>query len=219
MKRPQEVIALGKRIVEELELDESTETLSKWLSHYLAELIAQAETELDCDKKDLIEQKCCKLIMELWAHRSNLPVNAKPTGHFEEVLLAIRKMEPINQDAFIDSRSREKELNSIWLNFAYEAYTLERKVWLTALLAGLMEANFGREQLWIDNHDKFLDDEERKLINTFKNWLASSSVPWPSDDETFSEDREKLFLEVMEKSLLQLSNTIEKLKKELQNQE
>ena len=43
LKLPSEVLKLGSRIVHELELDQRTSTLSRWMAHHLAEIIEAAE--------------------------------------------------------------------------------------------------------------------------------------------------------------------------------
>ena len=41
---PKDVLDLGRALVEELGLDPGVDTLSRWMAHYIAELIEDAET-------------------------------------------------------------------------------------------------------------------------------------------------------------------------------
>ena len=41
--RSDSVLALGKKIVDELGLDQSADTLGRWMAHYLAEKMKDAE--------------------------------------------------------------------------------------------------------------------------------------------------------------------------------
>ncbi len=45
------VVRLGERIVAELGLEESTDTLSRWMAHYIAESIARAGKGSRKDKR------------------------------------------------------------------------------------------------------------------------------------------------------------------------
>ena len=65
-KRSQDVIALGKTIVDELNLANSCETLAKWMAHYLSEQMKLVEDEADPALKQKAEQQCVELILQIW---------------------------------------------------------------------------------------------------------------------------------------------------------
>jgi hypothetical protein len=46
-----EIINLGKKLVTELKLDNSVNTLGRWMAHYLAELMVAVENEKSLIKK------------------------------------------------------------------------------------------------------------------------------------------------------------------------
>jgi hypothetical protein len=85
--------------VTELELDESVNTLSRWMAHYLAELISAAETASEAQKHDL-EQRCADTIIKLWANRDTFPDGMRPFKNFEPVFRALEKLDPERDGAF-----------------------------------------------------------------------------------------------------------------------
>jgi hypothetical protein len=70
--RSDRILALGRKIVEELGLEPSVDTLGRWMVHYIADLIVKAENAT-CEEKSLAEKNCFEAIMVLWKHRAELP--------------------------------------------------------------------------------------------------------------------------------------------------
>jgi hypothetical protein len=58
---------LGRLIVEQLGIGETTDTLSRWMAHRLAELITIAESDPDA------RSQATDLILRLWEHRARWP--------------------------------------------------------------------------------------------------------------------------------------------------
>src|SRR5258705_8486803 len=63
------VSTLGARLVSELGLDDSVDTLGRWMSHRIAELMTRAEeSELD-EEKEIAKRECAILILKVWRRR------------------------------------------------------------------------------------------------------------------------------------------------------
>jgi len=91
--RSESEIVLGKRLVAELSLEDSSDTLSRWMAHYLAELIHEAEVATGADKvhkQTLLRDS----ILALWAHRHELPNGKRPFEEFEPILRALESLDP-----------------------------------------------------------------------------------------------------------------------------
>lgn len=58
------IIKLGKKIVDELLLSEGVDTLSKWMAHYIAELIEKAKNA-EAEEKEKYEKECFETILKL----------------------------------------------------------------------------------------------------------------------------------------------------------
>jgi hypothetical protein len=87
------VIALGKRLVEELELGDSVDTLGRWMAHYIAELIVKVEAARS-EERDKLSSCCAAAILDLWRHRSVLPNGKRPFEEIEPILRAIQSLDP-----------------------------------------------------------------------------------------------------------------------------
>jgi uncharacterized protein YgfB (UPF0149 family) len=91
--RSDQVLALGRKLVDELALEDSTDTLGRWMAHYLAGLITKAENAKGSDKS-IAEQKCFEAVLALWKHRSELPSGKRPFQELEPVIKAVESLDP-----------------------------------------------------------------------------------------------------------------------------
>jgi hypothetical protein len=99
LKVQQKIIELGKKIVKELELDPGVDTLSKWMSHYLAEKIELAKTLKGVKKKNA-DKECVEIILKLWDRRWSIP-NKKPFfSDFEPLMKTLEKLNPDRETPF-----------------------------------------------------------------------------------------------------------------------
>jgi hypothetical protein len=89
------VLALGQKLVEELGLEQSVDTLGRWMAHYIADLVTKAETATG-DEKSVVERECSAAILALWKHRSELPDGRRPFQALEPVMRAIESLDPEN---------------------------------------------------------------------------------------------------------------------------
>ena len=63
LESQEKVINLGKFLVKQLNLDKSVDTLGRWMAHYLALKISEAENAKGKDKIAL-EEECFKTILQ-----------------------------------------------------------------------------------------------------------------------------------------------------------
>ena len=75
--RSDSVLALGKKLVDELGLEQSVDTLGRWMAHYIAEKMEAAESATG-EARDRKMSECSDAILKLWAHRSELPNASTP---------------------------------------------------------------------------------------------------------------------------------------------
>src|ERR1700719_935454 len=88
-QRSEKVLALGRKLVEELGLEPSVDTLGRWMAHYIAELVDQVKTATG-DERAVAEQRCFDAILSLWKHRSELPNGKRPFADLEPVMRAMQ---------------------------------------------------------------------------------------------------------------------------------
>ena len=90
---PKDVLDLGRALVEELGLDPGVDTLSRWMAHYIAELIKDAETA-KVEERPAKFAKCADAILKLWERRHQLPNGKRPFEDLEPILRALESLDP-----------------------------------------------------------------------------------------------------------------------------
>ena len=219
-KRPADVIALGKRLVEELGLHLSVDTLGKWMSHHLAKLIVEAETETDPKASKASEARCVDFILHLWAKRDRLPSRARPIGRLQQAIDVLIELHPKPDDFPWQIQERAANRTSPWFRFAKDAGASNHRLFAIAVLAGVLEHEFGAEKRWLEENSSMLDDEERQALSNFNSWLSRSDDLFASRKatavETMSiEDRESLVLAELDASIQRQQEAFTILKSQL----
>src|ERR1700730_18452782 len=93
--RSDKVAELGKRLVQELGLENTSDTLSRWLAQPFAELIGEGEGAEGEDKKGKA-QNCRDEILKLWDHRHSLSSGKRPFEDLEPIFRALASLDPEN---------------------------------------------------------------------------------------------------------------------------
>ncbi len=89
------MLDLGRALVEELGLDPGVDTLSRWMAHYIAELIEDAKTA-KVEERPAKNSKCADAILKLWERRHQLPNGKRPFEDLEPILRALESLDPAN---------------------------------------------------------------------------------------------------------------------------
>ena len=215
----QDVIALGKRICDELELPDSCDTLAKWMAHYLAEQIKLAETESDPALKQKAEQKCVELILRLWKKRFNMPGKVSPLSSLKDAIEAIQEMKA-EQDKLGRMRHCVTKNDNPWFEFACTSYSSDKKTSTIAYLTGVLESDIGATKQWMDEHENMLSSEEKELIGSLDDWL-NDETPWDINGNVISvgtlqpEERTNTVLHCLEEGVQQQIDALQHLKNQL----
>jgi len=187
LKRSDSVIELGKRIVKELSMEKGTDTLGRWMAHYIAELIESAENCHDAVEKEKAEEKCFSMILKLWEHRSTLPRSINPIMDYAHILEAIEYyMKPVKDILMFGNKQRIKYP---WIDFAYRILKLCRSIYSKAIIVSLeeVEPEEVSDILELIKKEDFLSGIEDDIMNKIKNILERSGV----SDENESLTREE----------------------------
>ena len=91
-----QVINLGRQLVKELGLESGTDTLSKWMAHYIAEQIVISDTA-NGEDKSRAENRCFETILQLWAYHDSYPGESNPFDKFNSIFKALESLSPDNQ--------------------------------------------------------------------------------------------------------------------------
>lgn len=171
MKSPKDVLAIGREIVRELELDSRGEVLERWLAHHLAELIADADGATGAEKA-ATEQRAVDLILKLWTHRRALPDTVDPLGGFRDAIAVLGRMSP---EANPWGRFRRRDDYTGLLHEMFK--TLSRIV-----LAGVLLTQVRHARAITESETVALEDEEKLLYEEFERWNSFFTRPMPRPD-------------------------------------
>ena len=95
LPRFDELVALGRKLVEELGRNPRVDTLSRWMAHYIAELVDAAENGPQ-KRRAAARRQCFEAILELWSYRAELPGGRRPFEKLEPVARALESLDPDN---------------------------------------------------------------------------------------------------------------------------
>jgi len=109
--RSKALVALGKKLIAELGFGDSVDTLGRWMAHYIAELVQEAESAAS-DDRPAKQAQLRDSILALWAHRFELPTGKRPFGEFEPILRALASLDPESQSPRYLSQSRAPDNES-----------------------------------------------------------------------------------------------------------
>ena len=122
--RSESILALGKKIVDELDTDQPVDTLSRWMAHYITEQIEDAETATD-EARDRKMAECRDAILKLWAHRSELPNGKRPFEDLEPIFRVLKSFDTddttsryFRQVKLAAKENDEDESTTRWLGIA-----------------------------------------------------------------------------------------------------
>ena len=168
LKPSPDLFALGKRIVTEFGLDESTDTLSRWMAHRVAELMERAEHARTKAARDSAETDCEALILRLWERRTSWPEGWPPPSAATALeRLASAEEEP---DDFGFSRNRAVDSGErTWLGtllLIADLSRIEVDIWRDAALLELDDSEIND---WLDNQAERLSDDERATLKRLIN--------------------------------------------------
>lgn len=148
-------IALGQRILEELKCDYETDTLGRWLAHYLAEKMERATSAPKGDAGEPDRRECIDLILRLWEHRQSWPLSAP----LKDVADRLDELLTSKPRFFLSAKKTSTFLDL--LHGLEELHRRETQVCLAAWAAGL---DLSKDREFLLNHSEHLDDPELKVI-------------------------------------------------------
>ncbi len=120
----EDIVALGIKLVNELKLGDSVDTLGRWMVHYVAELIQEAECATDTDRsaKQILARDA---ILALWVHRYEMPAGTRPFEKIQPIFRALESLDPENKSSRYFSSSNtphsedgEAEETKKWIELA-----------------------------------------------------------------------------------------------------
>lgn len=166
-------MALGERIVQQLELADRGTVLARWMAHHLAEVLTEARDSTGPEKADA-EARAVELVLRIWSHRQALPDRATPLGAYRRAIKVLERMMP-DANPWIRWRSSGDEA------LLQEMFDILGR----ATYAGLLLTSVsGPRRVTPDELDA-LDEEERRLLALLEEWRSFAPRPSPKIQITF----------------------------------
>ena len=163
-----EVITLGKKLVQELALADSVNTLGRWMAHYVAELIIKAEQAHSVEEKKAAERECYEVILKLWANRKDLPEHLQPLASLKPALsiLAALHQEEFNEKDIFWGRTRYKQIDDPWGRFIRDMQEIFKNIFDVCLNSSLTQDLIDKEKSWLDEHANLLSEDEKDALQS-----------------------------------------------------
>jgi hypothetical protein len=115
---PKDPLALGRHIVHELDLTDSTDTLSRWLAHELSELILQAESAESEAERDRARREAARIVTILWRRRSALPGRVYPLAPFRRLVDTLALLWPSDAQQWWRTAPADRDVVAVFQAFA-----------------------------------------------------------------------------------------------------
>ncbi len=218
----EEIIKLGKRIVEELKLEPSVNTLGRWMSHYVAELIQRME---NCETKDeelALKKECFDVILKLWQNVEHLPNVTKPLTELEPLL------------ELLDALKKEDYTYPFWRNFRDDFENPTWKAWTTlvkensenifelSLYTSINSELLKKKKGWLKDFKAMIKEDEQKMLEHLEHLVnrSKSFVSFTDEieekinfDELPPKERLNAILNKIELELKEINSKFDELKK------
>ncbi|SHJ19029.1 hypothetical protein [Algibacter luteus] len=190
----EEILKLGKKLIKELDLVYTGNTLARWMAHYLAELINNINKCESEEEKSKLQKECCDIILEIWEKRERVPIE-KPTEKLKpiiDVISLLKKNEhPFIRHKFLDKRNGLKNSNSGWLSFLEIVKNNSERIYRKSLIAMVSEELLEKDKEWIDEHDSFLSDEEKSVVEYIDS-IREITISIHGEKEKEASEKEKI---------------------------
>jgi hypothetical protein len=157
-----DILALGKRIVIELGLPETSDTLGRWMAHHVADMMEDAQRSSGAERVSK-EAACADVILKLWAHRRTWSNGPRPLEDFEPVFRALESLDPnpatpryfarvrlaMGKEPDIAAAGEETPKATNWLEVASRLDYTARAL-IRYCLARAIEHTAGRSEEWLN---------------------------------------------------------------------
>ncbi|MDX8123111.1 hypothetical protein SKZ59_15115 [Janthinobacterium sp. GMG2] len=183
------VLALGKRLVSELDLEDAGDTLGCWMAHHIAAEIAAVE---EAEPHELVDRftSCRGAILELWRYRHVFPEGKRPFENLEPLLMLMRRIDPENPTPLYFRHERElldkeqsNEVAKDWLSLAAGLDRAARPL-LGYCLAMAAETMLPETEEWLKLITDLKDQDEPSIafLRVLTRNISNSGMPLTSVD-------------------------------------
>lgn len=215
----EEIIKLGKKLVKELDLEYSVNTLARWMSHYLAELIENIDKAESNKEKKLLQQECCDVILKVWSQKENLPTRM-PLDDLKPVIEILQVLKEEKESGILPrwlGRRWKLPHKNQWASFADLVKNNSEEIFDKVVQMNLHKDILCKDEKWMKDNKEFLSKEEISFLELIdvlsKNDLKSGVVDFNnfelSDDNS---QRVKFMFDELENLIDEQKNELLKIK-------
>jgi len=149
-------------------LADSTDTLGRWLAHYLAEQMERAATATGAEG-EAARLVCVELILRIWSKRHHWPLSS-PLNAVAEKLEALVNPKP----RYFHPKQDPREP---WPEMRERLDELHRQEQQICLMAEIAELDLTGDREYLRDHPDLLSEEEKHLIEKLVEMQDSLSGP------------------------------------------
>jgi hypothetical protein len=145
---------MGEKILKELKGGAHSETLTRWMAHYLAEKLAEAKAAHRPNRAEK-QRLCAQEILRLWEHRLALPIKNRPFSEFDTALRVLENLQQNEASSryfqFFRNLDEEFPRDSQYKNWIQSAVGIDSaaRVIVRFCLSMITSASQGRREEWL----------------------------------------------------------------------
>ncbi len=153
------VLLLGQQLVKEYKLEETNDTLSKWMVNYLAELLVKC-TEGTATTEE--KKECCDVILQFWKNKSEVFTHRTPLDKTDELISSLDRL--YNPPPY----QNYEELDD-WLKIVNKIDSVSKGIQQLVVYRSLAKViDYDKEWIKVKLQLELDDDMESELINKLK---------------------------------------------------
>ena len=210
----EEIIKLGEKIVKELDLEYSVNTLARWMSHYIAELIQNIEDADSESEKKVLKKECCDLILHIWSQKNILPIRQP----LDDLKPLVEILEVLNEEKKINVVPRWLEYNTLprnneWATFIDTVKNNSEIIFNKVIEVNIYKDILVKDEEWMNNNKAFLNKEEIRffqIIDALNKTKIENGVSDWNNYEMSDNNKQRV-----ESIFLELESLIEEQRKQL----
>jgi hypothetical protein len=157
-------LELGQHLVRELDLDDGTDTLGRWMAYHLADLIEKAKGSATAAERARYRKVATDVILKLWSRRDSLPGRAYPLAPFGNILRTLDLLRPEgNPWRFARGKDGERE------RLARHVFDYSSRLFVALLLIDLPSWVLTRRPSSVAI--QALSVREQRVLRAFTKWI------------------------------------------------
>ncbi|MER3318491.1 MAG: hypothetical protein RIB79_09360 [Allomuricauda sp.] len=212
------ILKLGKKIIKELQLEHTGNTLVRWMIHYISELMENADKAPSGKKKEQLRKECCQAILELWRNREFLPMK-KPLQNVApilEILEVFKERDFLISPRWLEYRALPRD--NKWASFVDLVKNNSEKIFNQCMDVNFNEEIIFKEKEWYNEHGEFLSKEEKEIISHLDMMIQlknTSSIDTNAIEKTSKKEKFDYIFNELESLINEQKNELINLKKSI----